>query len=141
MLRADLPASIKADVATQLLQFFDFTGDLASANALVEQATPLFSGDDLSALRRSGWLVFFTYHSALVGTQAEGFAALDRLREIARESGLDWFGFFDLFFRSLLHLLGPTPLAAAPLMHPLGAIHKAARPVDAAQYQLVRVLM
>ena len=141
MLGQDIPASMKADIATQLLQFFDFTGDLRSANELVEQAGPLFAGEDLSALRRSGWLVFYSYHSTLVGRAAEGFEALDRLRAIARESGLTWFGFFDLSFRSLLHLLGPTPLAAAPLLHQLGAIVRPERPVEAAQYQLARVLL
>ncbi|MEP6873897.1 MAG: BTAD domain-containing putative transcriptional regulator [Burkholderiales bacterium] len=141
MLQQDIPASARADIATQLLQFFDFTGDLRGANALVEQAGPLFAGEDLSALRRSGWLVFYSYHAALVGRAAEGFEALDRLRGIARESGLTWFGFFDLFFRSLLHLLGPAPLAAAPLLHQLDAILRPERPVEAAQYQLARVLL
>ena len=40
------------------------------------RVAPLFEGDELSPLRRSGWLVFYSYHAALVGSYREGFEAL-----------------------------------------------------------------
>ena len=141
LLGQDIPVTAKADIATQLLQCLDFTGDLKRADRLVAQAAPLFEGDALSPLRRSGWWVFLSYHSALVGRQREGFEALDKLRVIAQESGLTWFGFFDGMFRALLHLLGPAPQAAAPLLPQLGAIVRPELPAQAAQYHLARVLL
>ena len=141
MLAQDIPATAKADIATQLLQCFDFTGDLKRATQLVEQTAALFDGDALPPLRRAGWWVFLSYHSALVGRYRDGFDALDKLRAIAQESGLTWFSFFDSWFRALLHLLGPAPLAAAPLLQQLGAIVKPGRPAEAAQYHLARVLL
>lgn len=140
-LAQDVPLTARADTATQLLEYFDFTGDLRAAAELVARAAPLFEREDLSPFRRAGWLVFFSYHSALVGSYREGFEALDRLRAIAHDYGMTWFGFFDLLFRSLLHLLGPAPLAAATLMQPLGAQVHAGRPAEAAQYHLARVLL
>jgi len=89
----------------------------------------------------AGWLVFFSYHSAPVGTYREGFAALDGLRAIAHEYDMTWFCLFDVFFRSLLHLLGPAPRAAAPLVQQLGALVKTAWPAEIAQYHLARVLL
>lgn len=141
LLGQDIALTARADTATQLLQYFDFTGDLRGALNLVARVAPLFEREDLSPFRRAGWLVFLSYHSALVGTYREGFDALDRLRAIAQEYGMTWFGFFDLFFRSLLHLLGPAPLAAAPLIQHLDALVKPGRPTDAAHYQLARTLL
>ena len=141
MLGADLPMAVRADTGTQLLQYFDFTGDLRAASALVVELQPLFENDALSPFRRAGWLVFYSYHAALVGAYRAGFEALDRLRAIAHEYGMTWFGFFDVFFRTLLHLLGPTPLAAAPLVQQLGTKVRTARPAEVAQYHLARVLL
>ena len=81
-LDADIAATVQADTATQLLQYFDFTGDLRGALALVDRTAPLFARADLTPFRRAGWLVFYSYHSALVGSYREGFAALDELRAI-----------------------------------------------------------
>jgi LuxR family transcriptional regulator, maltose regulon positive regulatory protein len=137
----DVPVTAKVDIATQLLEYFDFTGDLQGASRLVERVAPLFEREDLSPFRRAGWLVFFSYHSALVGTYREGFEALDALRTIVQEYRMTWFGFFDGLFRSLLHLLGPAPLAAIPVLQQLGALVRTGRPGEAAQYHLARVLM
>jgi ATP/maltotriose-dependent transcriptional regulator MalT/DNA-binding SARP family transcriptional activator len=138
MLDADLSATSKADMATQLLQHYDFCGDLDGAGRVVAKATPLLNSPELSPIRRAGWLVFFSYHSALVGAYREGFEALDRARDIATTYGLSWFAFFDLFFRSLLHLMGSEPLAAEPLLDKLNLVVQPTRPADAAQYHLAR---
>ena len=135
-----MPPTARANVATQLLEYFCFTGDLQSARTLVREVAPLFAGD-LPPFRRAGWLVFFSYYAALTGEYAEGFEALDRLRAIVQDFGMTWFRFFDLFFRSLLELMGPTPVAAASLVQQLEAKLDPARVGELAQYQLARVLL
>lgn len=137
----ELLPTVKADTATQLLEYFCFTGDLRSARAIVREAAPLFEESELPPFRRAGWLVFFSYYAALVGEYDEGLRALDRLRTIVQDFGMTWFRFFDLFFRALLHLLGPTPLGATALMQQLGAKVDASRAGEVAQYQLARVLL
>jgi LuxR family maltose regulon positive regulatory protein len=137
----DIALTAKTDTATQLLQFFDFVGDLQGAVALVERVAPWFERDDLSPFRRAGWLVFFSYHAALVGSYRQGFDALDGLRAIVRDYGMRWFGFFDLLFRSLLTLLGPTPMAATPFLHQIGTSVRSSRPAQFSQYHLARALL
>ena len=141
MLAEDIHITSKADTVTQLLQYFDFTGDLDAAMAIVAQAAPLFERSELSAFRRAGWLVFLSYHSALVGSYRGGFDALDQAQGIARQYEMSWFGFFDVFFRSLLYLMGNAPGDAAPLLQRLGPFVKPGRPADAAQYHLARTML
>jgi len=136
----ELPPTVKADCATQLLEYFCFTGDLQGARILVREVTPLFESE-LPPFRRAGWLVFFSYYAALVGESAEGFKALDRLRTIVQDFGMTWFRFFDLFFRALLQLMGPTPQAATGPLQQLEARLDPTRPGEVAQYQLARVLL
>jgi DNA-binding SARP family transcriptional activator len=136
----ELPSTVKADTATQLLEYFCFTGNLRGARALVREVAPLFESE-LPPFRRAGWLVFFSYYAALVGDYAEGFKALDRLRAIVQDFGMTWFRFFDLFFRSLLELMGPTPVAATGLVQQLEARVDPTRAGELAQYQLARVLL
>jgi DNA-binding SARP family transcriptional activator len=137
----ELPPTLKADTATQLLEYFCFTGDLRGARALVREVAPLFEQSELPPFRRAGWLVFFSYYAALVGAYDEGLEALDRLRTIVQDFGMTWFRFFDLFFRALLQLLSPTPLSATTLMQQLEAKVDASRAGEVAQYQLARVLL
>jgi LuxR family transcriptional regulator, maltose regulon positive regulatory protein len=137
----EMPATLKADTATQLLEYFCFTGDLRGARTIVREVAPLFDQSELPPFRRAGWLVFFSYYAALVGEYDEGLKALDRLRTIVQDFGMTWFRFFDLFFRALLHLLSPTPLSATTLMQQLEAKVDASRAGEVAQYQLARVLL
>jgi hypothetical protein len=137
----EMPLMAKADIATQLLEYFCFTGDLCGARALVREVAPLFDRTELPPFRRAGWLVFFSYYAALVGEYDEGLEGLDRLRTIVQDFGMTWFRFFDVFFRALLQLLGPTPLNAASLVQQLGARLDPTRAGEAAQYQLARVLL
>ena len=141
MLDEDVSATTKADAATQLLQYYDFTGDLEAAKAVVAKATILLSGPELSPFRRAGWLVFFSYHSALVAASRDGFEALDRARAIAREYGLSWFDFFDYFLRSLLHLMNAAPAEAEPLLEALGPLVDPVRPANVALYHLARTML
>ena len=141
VLEQDMPATARADTLTQLLEYFVFTGDLGSAKALVGRVAALFEQEELPPFRRAGWLVFFSYYAALVGAYEEGFQALGRLRVIVQDFGMTWFRFFDLFFSALLHLLGPTPLAAAPLVQQLAARLDSGRAAELAQYHLARVLL
>lgn len=136
----EMPATVKADTATQLLEYYCFTGDLRGARALVSQVAPLFESE-LPPFRRAGWLVFFSYYAALVGAYADGFKALDQLRVIVQDFGMTWFRFFDLFFRSLLQLMGPSPLDATRLIQQLEAKVDPTRAGEVAQYQLTRVLL
>jgi ATP/maltotriose-dependent transcriptional regulator MalT/DNA-binding SARP family transcriptional activator len=137
----EMPLLAKADAATQLLQYFSFTNDLRSARALVSDVAPFFHRSDLPPFRRAGWLVFFSYYAALVGEYEAGLEGLDRLRTIVQDFGMTWFRFFDLFFRALLQLLGPDPQGAASLVQQLGTRLNSTRAVEAAQYQLARVLL
>jgi LuxR family transcriptional regulator, maltose regulon positive regulatory protein len=137
----EMPPTLKADTATQLLEYFCFTGDLCGARAIVWKVAPLFDQSELPPFRRAGWLVFFSYYAALVGEYDEGLKALDRLRTIVQDFGMTWFRFFDLFFRALLHLLSPTPLSAATLVQQLEAKVDVSRAGEVAQYQLARVLL
>jgi LuxR family maltose regulon positive regulatory protein len=141
ILAGELPNATRADVATQLLEYYTFTGDLRSAAALVDATAPFVERDDLSPFRRAGWLVFFSYYASLIGDLRAGIAALDRLRAIVREFGMTWFDFLDLFFRALLHLLGPAPLTATPFVQQLGAKLDERRSADRTQYHLARVLL
>jgi len=136
----EMAITAKADTATQLLEYFCFTGDLAGARTLVREVAPLFARSELPPFRHAGWLVFLSYYAALVGEHDEGFEALDRLRAIVQDFGMTWFHFFDLFFRALLQLLGPAPLDAGGLVQQLGGRVDSTRVVEAAQYQLARVL-
>jgi len=141
VLNHDLPLTARADMLTQLLEYFSFTGDLGNARELVARVGALFDQEDLPPFRRAGWLVFFSYYAALAGAYEEGFKALDRLRVIVHDFGMKWFRFFDLFFRALLHLLGPAPQDAAELVRQLGAQVDSSRATEAAQYHLARVLL
>jgi tetratricopeptide (TPR) repeat protein len=136
----EMPATLRADAATQLLEYFCFTGDLRGARALVREVAPLFSGE-LPPFRRAGWLVFFSYYAALVGEYQQGRRALDELRSIVQDFGMTWFRFFDLFFRALLELMGPAPVDATALVQQLDARLDATRQGEVAQYQLARVLL
>jgi DNA-binding SARP family transcriptional activator len=140
-LNHEIPLTARADTVTQLLEYFSFTGDLGNARDLVGSVGPLFDQEDLPPFRRAGWLVFFSYYAALAGAYEEGFKALDRLRVIVHDFGMKWFRFFDLFFRALLHLLGPAPLDAADLVRLLGTEVDSSRAAEAAQYHLARVLL
>jgi LuxR family maltose regulon positive regulatory protein len=136
----EMPVTVRADAATQLLEYYCFTGDLRGARALVHEVAPFFAAE-LPPFRRAGWLVFFSYYAALVGDYQAGFEALDRLRTIVQDFGMTWFRFFDPFFRSLLVLMGPTPAAAASLVQQLEARVDTTRVGELAQYQLARVLL
>ncbi|HWW32449.1 MAG TPA: BTAD domain-containing putative transcriptional regulator [Steroidobacteraceae bacterium] len=136
----EMPPSLRADAATQLLEYFCFTGDLRGARALVRDVAPLFAGE-LPPFRRAGWLVFFSYYAALVGEYEQGHKALDELRSIVQDFGMTWFRFFDLFFRALLELMGPAPVDATALVQQLDARLDATRQGEVAQYQLARVLL
>jgi LuxR family maltose regulon positive regulatory protein len=136
----EMPATVKADTATQLLEYYCFTGDLRGARALVREVTPLFASE-LPPFRRAGWLVFFSYYAALVGEYDAGLEALDRLRNIVQDFGMTWFRFFDLFFRALLRLMGPTPVDATSLMQQLEARLNPTRAGEVAQYQVARVML
>jgi LuxR family maltose regulon positive regulatory protein len=137
----EIPLTARADAVTQLLEYFSFTGDLGSAKNLVGRVGPLFDQEELPPFRRAGWLVFFSYYAGLAGAYEEGFKALDRLRVIVHDFGMTWFRFYDLLFRTLLHLFGPAPLDAADLVRQLGAVVDSSRAVEAAQYHLARVLL
>jgi LuxR family maltose regulon positive regulatory protein len=136
----EMPDTARADTATQLLEYFCFTGDLRGARTLVREVAPLFEGD-LPPFRRAGWLVFFSYYAALLGEYEAGTRALDQLRNIVQDFGMTWFRFFDLFFRSLLRLMGPAPLDAMALVQQLEAKVDPTRVGEVAQYQLARVLL
>ena len=136
----ELPPTVRADTATQLLEYYCFTGDLRGARELAREVAPLFAGE-LPPFRRAGWLVFFSYYAALVGEYDQGLEALDRLRTIVQDFGMTWFRFFDLFFRALLHLMGPTPVAATGLVHQLEARVDPTRAGEVAQYHLARLLL
>lgn len=136
----EMPPLAKADTATQLLEYFCFTGDLRSARTLVRETAPLFASE-LPPFRRAGWLVFFSYYAALDADYEGGLAALDRLRIIVQDFGMRWFRFFDPFFRSLLQLMGPTPADATRLVQQLEAKVDPTRAGEVAQYQLARVLL
>jgi len=140
-LNHEIPLTARADTVTQLLEYFSFSGDLGNARDLVGRVGPLFDQEDLPPFRRAGWLVFFSYYAALAGAYEDGFKALDRLRVIVHDFGMKWFRFFDLFFRALLHLLGPDPLDAADLVRLLGSEVDSSRAAEAAQYHLARVLL
>jgi LuxR family transcriptional regulator, maltose regulon positive regulatory protein len=137
----EMPLTAKADTATQLLEYFCFTGDLRSARELVHEVAPLFQQSELPPFRRAGWLVFFSYYAALVGERDPGLEALNRLRAIVQDFAMTWFRFFDLFFRALLQLLGPAPLTATSLVQQLEGKMDPTRAVEVAQYQLARVLL
>ena len=136
----EMPAPARADTATQLLEYFCFTGDLHGARLLVREVAPLFDGE-LPPFRRAGWLVFFSYYAALAGEYAGGFDALNRLRKIVQDFGMTWFQVFDRFFRSLMNLMGPAPLLSAGFVQQLEATVDARRPAQVAHYQLARVLL
>jgi LuxR family transcriptional regulator, maltose regulon positive regulatory protein len=136
----EMPVIVRADAATQLLEYYCFTGDLRGARALVRDVAPLFAGE-LPPFRRAGWLVFFSYYAALVGDYHAGFEALDRLRTIVQDFGMTWFRFFDPLFRSLLVLMGPTPAAGTGLVQQLEAMVDPTCAGERAQYQLARVLL
>jgi LuxR family transcriptional regulator, maltose regulon positive regulatory protein len=136
----EMPVTVRADAATQLLEFYCFTGDLRGARTLVREVAALFAGE-LPPFRRAGWLVFFSYYAALVGDYQAGLEALDRLRTIVEDFGMTWFRFFDPFFRSLLALMGPAPIAATSIVQQLEARVDPARAGEVAQYQLARVLL
>ena len=74
-LELDIAAAAKADTATQLLEFFCFTGDLRRALALVTRVGSLFEQEELPPFRRAGWLVFYSYYAALAAAYAPGFQA------------------------------------------------------------------
>jgi LuxR family maltose regulon positive regulatory protein len=137
----EMPPTVKADTATQLLEYFCFTGDLRGARALVLEVAPLFEQSELPPFRRAGWLVFFSYYAALVGEYDEGLQALDRLRTIVQDFGMTWFRFFDPFFRALLHLLSQAPLSATSLVQRLDAKVDGSRAGEMVLYQLARVLL
>jgi LuxR family transcriptional regulator, maltose regulon positive regulatory protein len=136
----DVPITAQADAATQLLQYFSFVGDLRSARELVADTAPIFDRVDLPPFRHAGWLVFFSYYAALVGAYERGLEALDRLATIVQDFGMTWFRFYGPFFRALLELMGPTPLAASSVVQQLAHTFDSTRPVEMAQYQLLRVL-
>jgi LuxR family transcriptional regulator, maltose regulon positive regulatory protein len=141
VLNHEIPLTARADTVTQLLEYFSFTGDLGNARNLVGRVGVLFDNEALPPFRRAGWLVFFSYYAALAGTYEAGFRALDLLRVIVHEFGMTWFRFFDLYFRALLHLLGPAPLDGADYVRQLGAVVDTSHAAEAAQYHLARVLL
>ena len=141
VLRHDISPTARADTATQLLEYFTFTGDLRNARDLVASVGPLFDQEELPPFRRAGWLAFFSYYAALAGAYEEGFRALNRLRVIVQDFGMTWSRFFDLFWCALLHLLGPAPLDAADIVQQLGAAVDSTRAAQKAQYHLTRVLL
>lgn len=136
----EMPPTAKADIATQLLEYYCFTGDLRGARTLAREAAPLFAGE-LPPFRRAGWLVFFSYYAALVGEYRPGAQALDQLQTIVRDFGMTWFRFFDPFFRALLQLMGPSPLEATGLVQQIEAKVDPTRAGEVAQYHLARVLL
>ena len=140
-LEHDISLTARADTATQLLEYFSLTGDLGNARELVGRVGSTFDREELPPFRRAGWLVFFSYYAALAGAYDEGFKALNRLRIIVHDFGMTWFRFFDLFFRALLHLLGPAPLDAADDVLELGAAVDSMHAVQKAQYHVARVLL
>jgi LuxR family maltose regulon positive regulatory protein len=141
MLEEDISVTSKADAATQLLQYFDFTGDLDAAAGVVAKAAPFLQSAELSPLRNAGWLIFFSHHSLLSGAYGEGFEALDRAHAIADEYGLPWFRFFDTYFRALLHLMRGNAPDAAPLLEKMAAMVDPGRPADSALHQVARTLL
>ena len=141
MLDDDISVTSKADAATQLLQYYDFTGDLERAAAVVVKAAPVFQSTELSPLRRAGWLLFYSYHSLLSGTYRDGFEALDQARAIADEYGLPWFRFFNSFFRALLHLMHGEAAVAMPLVEQLASMANPGRPGDVAEFQLAQTML
>jgi ATP/maltotriose-dependent transcriptional regulator MalT/DNA-binding SARP family transcriptional activator len=141
MLDADMSVTSKVDAATQLLQYFDFTGDLDAAAAVVAKAEPFLRSAELPPLRHAGWQTFFSYHSLVSGAYRDGFSALDRGRAIADDYGLPWFRFFDVCFRALLHLMRGEASEAAPLLEQLITMVNPGRPADFALYELARTMM
>jgi ATP/maltotriose-dependent transcriptional regulator MalT/DNA-binding SARP family transcriptional activator len=141
MLDDDISVTSKADAATQLLQYYDFAGDLERAASVVVKAAPAFQSAELSPLRRAGWLIFYSYHSLLSGSYREGFEALDQASAIADEYGLPWFRFFNVGFRVLLHLMRGEAAAATPLLTQLAALVDPSRPAEVAQYQFGQTML
>jgi LuxR family maltose regulon positive regulatory protein len=140
-LELDIPLTAKADTATQLLGYFCYTHELHRARTLVARIGSIFERAELSAFRRAGWLVYFSFYAALTGSREAGLQALDRLRVIVSDFGMKWFRYYDHFFRALLHLMGPTPVQAAVYVHELAERVDLNRFAEAADYHLANMLL
>jgi len=140
-LELDIPLTARADMVTQLLAYFCYTNELQKARSLVARVGSMFELPELTAFRRAGWLVYFSFYAALTGAHTAGIQALDALRRIVNDFGMKWFRFYDRFFRALLHLLGPSPLQASALVHELGDRVDANRFAETAQFHLARMLL
>ncbi len=141
MLDEDIGVTSKVDAATQLLQYYDYTGNLESAEAVVAKATAYFKSTELPPLRIAGWLVFLSYHSVVSGAYREGFDSLGRARAIAEECGLPWFKLFDSVFSSLLHIMRGDLSSAGPLVQRLASLVDPGRPSDSALHHLAETML
>ena len=131
----------KADVAVQLLQYYDFSGHFASATSLIAKAAPLFDDPNLSLLRRSSWLIFVAYHSLMTGADRDGFQAVEQAHAIAQEYEQNWVDFFYDVIRVFLYLRGGEETKAASLLDKLGSTLSEERATEVMLYNLGRCML
>jgi LuxR family maltose regulon positive regulatory protein len=138
MLEEPGTVTVKADAAVQLLQYYDFSGNVSAASAFVAKAIPLLDRPELSHIRRSSWLIFVGYHSMMIGANREGLEAVERAQAIAREYGQDWVPFFSNLIRAWIYLHHGDLARAEALVDKLGSALNEERPTEVALYHLGR---
>lgn len=141
MLEEPGTVTAKADAAVQLLQYYDFSGNVGAASAFVAKATPLLDHPELSHIRRSSWLIFVGYHSMMVGASREGLEAVERAQAIAREYGQDWVQFFHDLIRSWIYLHRGELAKAEPLLAKLRSSLNDERPTEVTLYHFGRCML
>jgi DNA-binding SARP family transcriptional activator len=127
-------ATAKADVAVQLLQYYEFSGHLGSATSLIARAAPLFDDPNLSLLRRSSWLIFVGYHALMMAADREGVQAVEQARAIAQEYGQRWVDFFYDVIRVFLHVHRGEGAKAASILDKLRLTLNEERPTEVMLY-------
>lgn len=131
----------KADVAVQLLQYYDFSGHFGSATSLIARAAPLFDDPNVSLLRRSSWLIFVAYHSLMMADDSEGFRAVEQAHTIAQKYEQNWVDFFYDVIRVFLYVHGGEGAKAASLLDKLASTLNEERATEVMLYNEGRCML
>jgi len=130
-----------ADAASQLLQYFNFSGHLSAGHTLIGKLAPRFDDPALSRLRRSSWFINVGYHCLLTGADRDAVQAAERAQAIAREYGQSWADFFCDVICLFVHLHRGDTAKAASLLHRLDSSLNDERPTLLATYNQGRCML
>ena len=141
LLDASATVTGRADAASQLLQYYNFSGHLSAGDTLIAKATPLFDDPELSALRRSSWFINVGYHLLLTAADRDAFQAAEQARAIAQEYEQSWADFFCDGIRVFASLHRGDLAKATSLLDRIGSTLNEDRPTLVTLYNQERCML